>query len=78
MKVTFEFPDNVTPCAMYLNYVILDSDGVMKMCARGVDTEDLTTLKMDQNKVLRVGVDKIWGAPEDVTTECENDETGGF
>lgn len=73
MKVTFEFPDNVTPCAMYLNYVIWDSDGVMKMCARGVDTEDIMTLKSDKNKVLRVGVDKVWGAPEDGTTECEND-----
>ena len=73
MKVTFEFPDNVTPCAMYLNYVIWDSDGVMKMCARGVDTEDIMTLKSDKNKVLRVGVDKVWGAPEDGTPECEND-----
>lgn len=75
MKVTFEFPDNVSPCAMYLNYVIWDSDGVMKMCARGVDTEDLMALKNDKNKVLLVGVDKIWGAPEDGTTERENDET---
>lgn len=75
MKVTFEFPDNVTPCAMYLNYVIWDSDGVMKMCARGVDTEDLMTLKNDNNKVLRVGVDKIWGAREEGTAERENDET---
>ena len=73
MKVTFEFPDNVTPCAMYLNFVIWDSDGVMKMCARGVDTEDIMMLKSDKNKVLRVGVDKVWGAPEDGTTECEND-----
>ena len=51
-------------------------DGVMKMCARGVDTEDLTTLKSDQNKVLRVNVDKLWGAPEDGTAERETDETG--
>ena len=76
MKVTFEFPDNVSLCAMYLNYVVWDSDGVMKMCARGVDTEDLMALKSDENKVLRVDVGKIWGEPEDETTECENDETG--
>lgn len=76
MKITFEFPDNVSPCAMYLNYVIWDSDGVMKMCARGVDTEDLMTLKNDKNKVLRVGVDKIWSAPEDWTAERGKDETG--
>lgn len=69
MKVTFEFPDNVTPCAMYLNYVIWDSDGEMKMCARGVNTEDLMTLKMDKNKVLRVVDDKLWDAPEEATAE---------
>ena len=34
------------------------------------------TLKSDKNKVLRVGVDKIWGAPEDGTAERGNDETG--
>ena len=69
MKVTFEFPDNVKPCAMYLNYVIWDHDGEMKMGVRCVNTEDLMTLKRDKNKVLRVGVDKIWGAPEDGTAE---------
>lgn len=69
MKVTFEFPDNVTPCAMYLNYVIWDSDGEMKMGARGVNTEDLMTLKMDKNKVLRVANDKLWDAPEEATAE---------
>lgn len=69
MKVTFEFPDNVTPCAMYLNYVIWDSDGEMKMGARGVNTEDLMTLKMDKNKVLRVADDKLCDAPEEATAE---------
>lgn len=69
MKVTFEFPDNVKPCAMYLNYVIWDHDGEMKMGVRCVNTEDLMTLKSDKNKVLRVGVDKIWGAPEEATDE---------
>lgn len=69
MKVTFEFPDNVKPCAMYLNYVIWDSDGEMKMGARGVNTEDLMTLKMDKNKVLRVADDKRWDAHEDETAK---------
>lgn len=69
MKVTFEFPDNVMLCAMYLNYVIWDSNGEMQMGARGVNTEDLMTLKMDKNKVLRVGDDKLWDALEEATAE---------
>lgn len=69
MKVTFEFPDSVMPCAMYLNYVIWDSDGEMKMGARGVNTEDLVMLKMDKNKVLRVEDDKLCDAPEEATDE---------
>ena len=67
MKVTFEFPDNLILCAMYLNYVLWDSNGELKMGAKGVNTEDLRALKMDKNKVLPVGDDKLWDAPEDAT-----------
>lgn len=71
MKVTFEFPEDVTPCAMYLNYVIWDRYGKMNMGVRCVTTEDLLTLKLDKNKVLRTDVYEVWGAPEDGTAERE-------
>ena len=64
MRVTFEFPDGVRPCAMYLNYVIVDRDSDMKMGVRCVTSEDLLILQRDKNRVMRVGADKAWGEPE--------------
>lgn len=56
MRVTFEFPDDVMPCAVWLNYIVYDSAGQMQIGVRSAGTEEILHLKAMKNAALRVVV----------------------
>ena len=62
MRVTFEFPDDVMPCAVWLNYVVYDSTGQMQIGVRCAGTEEIQKLKAMKNAALRVVVGEACNA----------------
>ena len=73
MKATFEFPDDVIPCAVWLNYIVLDSVGSMQIGVRSAAAEELLRLSENKNAALSVVVGKNCRAG---IVDGENDETG--
>lgn len=55
MKVTFEFSDDFTPCAVWCNYVVWDG-ATQIMGVRSADQGELQQLTNDNEAVLKVKV----------------------
>lgn len=62
MRVTFEFPDDVMPCAVWMNYIVYDSAGEMSIGVRSAATEEIQRLAEKKNAALRVIVGKVCNA----------------